>query len=167
MAPFATLSRVLLLNTGAHAARDTSVYQQNLRQVYQYLNQSYTGTVLFRTTPRGHLNCTKHEHPIQSVNDLHWKRFFPSKHFRYSGPNSFHYDRFPEHNRIAKEIFGDEKKNAESQFKSTVLDIATMSELRPDSHSDPPKDCLHYKGDSGVFDAWMELIFNALQGHLQ
>ena len=150
---------VLILNTGVHVPPGKiDFYKENLKQLRVYLEETiqYKGRVIFRTTPRGHSNCSTYEKPITSTNSSEWKRFFQT-----NSPNSqarrYEWNLMPSFNQVMRQ---------EMESFATVLDVAQLTELRPDYHAKPPIDCLHYNSKSNVYDVWSRLIYNALLGSI-
>lgn len=164
---------IIVLNTGAHATISIKQYCYNMILLKEYLETklfSTPKTFIFRTTPRGHINCASHEYPINLYDDtkntinittnIHYERYFPSSLPEYK---KYHYDWFPYYNDIMKEIFSTNTNHNQTHHNYIVIDLAPILELRPDNHKVPPNDCLHYK-DLSIFNIWLTLLQNALQG---
>lgn len=148
---------ILILNTGAHARRPVAEYQRGLQELKSSLLDEiqYRGTILLRTTPRGHINCSLMDKPIAKEHDEDWNRYFSDDSEVYK---KYRYERFLPYINVLKSTFRD-------VTTATILDVAPMTELRPDGHLNPPKDCLHYNM-SDVYFEWTQLAFNALRGRL-
>ena len=150
---------VLILNSGVHVPPgEIDYYTKNMKQLRVYLEKTikYPGKVIFRTSPRGHPDCSTDDRPITSTNSSEWKRFFEttSNHPQYT---RYQWQLMPSFNQVMIQ---------EMESFASVLDVATMTELRPDNHAHPPKDCLHYNQNSHVYHEWIRLIFNELLGNL-
>jgi hypothetical protein len=171
---------ILILNTGAHY-RPIKAYTDNMLLIKQaILDSNYNGHVFFRTTPRGHINCSNIADtiPISKVNSTDWNRFFV-KFPTQEASNLYHkiymYELFPEYNRIAKKIIGSSSMSStlltNSSMSSTssniiwkVLDMSPLLELRADVHKCYKKDWLHIDMNRGVvYQFFWELLYNAIQ----
>ena len=155
---------ILVLNDGAHFhphmplppmyGNPRKPYEEAMHNASAYLETHYNGTVIFRTTPRGHLGCQRDSKVIPSKVNVNSTRYFrPSKLYEN------YYGSFPLFNAFVHADFG-RLNNA------IILDVARMTEYRPDSHLNPPHDCLHYILP-GTIDQWNWLLFHALQGNLE
>lgn len=143
---------IIVLNAAAHF-HAIPPYKTAIERVTTYLKENYNGTIVYRTSPRGHLGCKRDSKVIPTDTSLDASPYFSGsrKYNRY-------YSRFHEFNRIAPSHF-------KHLNNSIILDVARMTEYRPDSHLKPPKDCLHYILP-GAIDQWNWLLFNALKGNL-
>jgi hypothetical protein len=153
---------IFIFNAGAHYS-STSVYKEDMKQLRQILEPyQKTRTILFRTTPRGHCNCSSTDKKILSpINSTEWEYFFPSSPSKNETNQlyvKYHYDLFPQYNEIMRTQM--------QGFGATVLEAALQAELRPDDHMHPPRDCLHYKPNHPVFLEWCRLVQNAIKGQL-
>jgi hypothetical protein len=158
---------ILILNTGAHT-RPVKAYEENLITVKNYLLQHYHGEVIYRTTPRGHINCSEYDQkPIKQSNDTQsdYYRFLIQPPPDTDGSRKYElysYGMFPSYNNISKAIFNDDDNITKSSSPYHFIDIAPIMELRPDIHF-PPDDCLHM--NVHALDIWLQLLYNALRGN--
>jgi hypothetical protein len=150
--------QVLVLNSGTHS-KSVEQYETAIKSASAYLKTHYHGSVYFRTTARGHLDCkigskplnTSYENSPAYLDRSNSKMFMRHKQWKP----------FPKFNAIAKKYF-------EPLENATILDIADMTEQRPDGHEYPSlsaPDCLHYVLPS-VIDHWNWLLFNGLRHNL-
>eukprot|EP00474_Spongospora_subterranea_P010986 CRZ11444.1 hypothetical protein [Spongospora subterranea] len=136
---------ILILNSGPHF-EDSAKYENRIRTVSKYLNQSYNGTVIFRTSVAGHPNCGDATGPIS-------EEVFAATN--YSGVyDMYKWDQFASLNAIALSVLQEELP------QSIIWDVNPITRLRPDGHKFD-NDCLHYRMP-GVMDYWVLYLQNLL-----
>ena len=155
LAPF---HEIFILNAGAHYS-STNTYAQDTEKLRRALEPYRSKhTILFRTTPRGHVRCSITDSIIPSTNSTTWQSFFPTSG-EHPDPlySKYHYALFPQYNEILR---------TEMKGVGTVLEGALQVELRPDGHKKPPTDCLHYTARHPAHLEWCRLVLNAVKGQL-
>ena len=106
--------------------------------------------VVVRTLPQDHSGCSEFSVPLRNASEN--SALHGSAHEFWHG--------FPQINLYVQ----DAARNANARNSSAnvaVLDVVPMTELRPDGHARPGKDCLHYRLP-GPIDYWNHLLFNGL-----
>ncbi|GJP66901.1 hypothetical protein CLOP_g23779 [Closterium sp. NIES-67] len=130
---------ILILNRGAHYKED-EVFRAELNET---LNKARAAVpdllIIYRSSPPGHKDCDILTDPLadrQNPGDL-----------------PYHWGDFARQNEIARELV--------RGVGGVFLDVDYMTALRPDGHSSPPADCLHYCLP-GPPDEWTRLLYHML-----
>jgi hypothetical protein len=109
--------------------------------------------LIFRTTVPGHFNCSRNDSPYQDAS--RFRETLGSDHYDWGLVESY--------NEYAKEVFTAKcRERPEKCRKWLILDVFPMTILRPDGHSNPPVDCLHYLLP-GAPDWWNHLLYSNLR----
>eukprot|EP00899_Mesostigma_viride_P016212 jgi/Mesvir1/24592/Mv21912-RA.1 len=146
--------QVVVLNSGAHlVGRSDKAYTQEMGAALEYLARHYKGQVFYRTTPRGHPQCE--DAPASPIPS--YDRYLAT-HKGGGEYKKYHWDRIPGLNAIARTLM--------RRAHIPLLDVAHLTELRPDMHRPHAKDCLHYILPS-VVDTWNWLLYNAMLGRIE
>lgn len=131
---------VMVLNRGAHY-RNNSETLHELNLTFAYLQEHYPEmSLIWRNTPHGHLNV------METFNAL------PLAAPPLNVEHQYNYDNFQDQNVAVEEFL--EKNYPQVLY----LDVATSSNMRVDSHSDP----LHWC-HPGPYDNWVAMFYNALR----
>lgn len=109
-------------------------------------------TIIFRTTPEGHPNCSPQSVAISDVvtDETDGETFNPVN----SSTSWYGWDTFPARDAA---VLAEFKRAFPSLI---VLDVVPMTRLRPDGHASS-HDCLHYHLPS-VPDYWVYMLFDTL-----
>eukprot|EP00899_Mesostigma_viride_P026718 jgi/Mesvir1/7230/Mv19047-RA.1 len=144
---------ILVLNTGIHLdGRNDTVYEEELSDALSFVRSNYDGQTFYRLTVPGHPGCQNAiESPVPSY-EYYLQRYHGGETPPYG------WERVRTINAIERRLA--------AKFGITILDIVSMTEVRPDSHVMGSKgDCLHYTLPS-VVDHWNWLLYNALIGRI-
>lgn len=133
---------ILILNKGAHYQSD-ELFVPQLNETVSFIDTLPSHVFpIWRNTVAGHMNCQNYSRPITE---------------RQTGVMPFNWEKFQHQNELAHEII-------KMKPRFIHMDVETMTSLRPDHHSSPPRDCLHYS--SGLtpspVDFWVLLFYNIL-----
>lgn len=130
---------MVLLNRGAHYVPDDQLIR-DARVTLDWLRLFHSNvSVVWRNTPRGHLELERRSKvPLQSTSN-------------FSEPLPFHWGDFHRQNQLIRETLRNHYRGV------LYLDVATMTELRPDSHMDG----LHYCVP-GPQSSWLKLLLNVV-----
>jgi hypothetical protein len=105
---------------------------EDIRLNYPNLN------VIYRTTYSGSSNCENNDNPID---------------YKLNYTGIYNWNQVPNYNNIWRELANDPLYS--NQLR--ILDVELMMSYRPDGHSSPPRDCLHYCLP-GPIDHWNDLL---------
>ncbi|ORX48514.1 hypothetical protein DM01DRAFT_1309542 [Hesseltinella vesiculosa] len=131
----------IVLNTGAHWHKNIEwgehesleelmeAFRQGMSHVFAHLKEVIQPhqRVFIRSTPYGHAHCSKYTKPAL-------KPLAPPT----GEPGEYEWHLFPLFDQVWKEWL---EKERDPRF--TFFDVAPMTNLRPDAHSRPDRDCLH------------------------
>lgn len=176
----ASAKTLLVVNSGAHYAGDTvppyeQVIDAFLRDVGTKLHRP-NDIVVVRTTPAGHPSCEKADRPYASHEEFEEARKNVTEgndrasRLWQESMKRYGWDVYGDMNAHVREAVG--RYNAKESdgggpAEIHLLDVTSMTELRPDGHIggpdnlDPWKkktDCLHYTLP-GPVDWWNNLMF--------
>ena len=145
---------LLVANTGAHL-HSFPTFQSRFDAFVQLLSEQKESQdlIFFRTTVPGHFNCSRSDVPYQDAR--HFRATLGSDHYDWSLMESY--------NEYAKDAFQVGcLARRETCRRRLILDVFPMTILRPDGHSNPPVDCLHYLLP-GPPDWWNHLLYSNLK----
>jgi hypothetical protein len=130
---------MVLLNRGAHYVPDDHIVR-DVRVTLDWLRTFHSNvSIVWRNTPRGHVELERQSKvPLQTASN-------------YTGLLPFHWEEFRRQNQLIRETL-------RNYYRGVLyLDVATMTELRPDSHMDG----LHYCVP-GPQSSWLKLLLNVV-----
>ena len=138
--------KAIIFNRGAHFEPSVN-YTSNLEFLFSSLQKDRPDiNVYFRNTPPGHAFCaTESKMPPLAKPRTENRTMYQR---RAGDTNPYHWSEFVVQNLLAQEIA--------ARYRVTYLDVASATELRPDSHLSA-QDCLHYC-IPGPIDMWVELF---------
>ncbi|KAF3791772.1 hypothetical protein EJ110_NYTH13389 [Nymphaea thermarum] len=129
--------KILVLNRGAHYEADDIVLNA-LNSTFSFIKERHPELlVFFRDTPPGHLNCMKHNGPLEKRQNL-------------SSADVYNWGDFQRQNHLVKGLV--------EKFGFIFVDAYAMLSLRADGHVHE-NDCLHYCVP-GPLDSVVELLYN-------
>ena len=142
---------LVIINTGCwwgpvDGPVDGWEFKNTVQHFVDFLRATYSGPVIYRTTNRGHFNCS---------NNL--KPFVDAAPPLDPATDKYGWRKLVNLDNMAVHIF--------SQLpRFHLLDIVPMTNQRGDGHKDPPNDCLHYKfeGIGGPVYWWVYLLYQHL-----
>ncbi|KAI8064505.1 GDSL/SGNH-like acyl-esterase family found in Pmr5 and Cas1p-domain-containing protein [Gongronella butleri] len=149
----------IILNTGAHWHRDVEwgaaasqdelmdAFRRGMSNVFSHLKEVVQPhqRVFVRSSPFGHAHCSKYKKPV--VNPL-----APPT----GQPGEYEWHMFALFDQVWKEWIDEEQ---DPRF--TFFDVAPMTNLRPDAHSKPDRDCLH-TCLPGPVDDWNRFLYHEI-----
>jgi len=138
---------LLVANTGLHH-HSTDSFAQSFDLFFNEISKVDAGMVVFRLSAPGHAHCRIDSTPFQSESE-------------FEVSSMFSWDLVREFNKHAEEKFQELLDTSFKKPKFKILDVYSMSVLRPDGHRLPPHDCLHYKSP-GLPDWWNHLLMTEL-----
>ncbi|KAH9601696.1 PC-Esterase [Trypanosoma melophagium] len=158
---------ILILNSGSWMVRPENErrkitdadYYNYMRRAASIVRRLYKGTVIWRTTFRGHPFCWKYTKPL--TNPLTLNDYKEGIYDRYR------WYAIPARNAYTTALWKD--------MGAHILDVAPMTDLMPLGHMGKyhPKyesmnatDCLHYCSPGAVYDQWSVLLMNLLIGNI-
>jgi hypothetical protein len=139
---FFNLFKIMILNRGASYAPDDEFRRELIQSIALIRRDHPDILIIYRNTPIGHVDCTSAAAPYGQQ---------PSEDELQALP--FHWSEFKRQNLIAKEII--------EAAGGVYLDVATMTNLRPDGHVGG-RDCLQYC-IPGVTTEWMRVLYNVFR----
>ncbi|KAL1682960.1 hypothetical protein EV122DRAFT_258892 [Schizophyllum commune] len=186
-----TKDTVVLFNTGAHWSRgvmgnliprsDTATEHALLHRTYQRMMNMHflrlqaapQTSIFFRTTAPAHAACHENYKPYPNAQEAEAADATLHTRLMASAPNAarqltwsrWDWDQFKVHNgmwKVAIEKAQKERLASDAGPRWYYLDIYGLSLQRPDAHSNPDDDCLHWCGRS-VPIQWTRQLYQQLK----
>ncbi|RNF14185.1 putative endo-beta-N-acetylglucosaminidase [Trypanosoma conorhini] len=158
---------ILILNSGSWMVRPANErqkvsdedYYRLMRRAACVVRRLYEGTVIWRTSFRGHPFCWQYSEPLTAPLTL--AAYKAKKYERYR------WFAIPDRNAYTTMLWED--------MGAHILDVAPMTDLMPLGHMGKyhPKhevmnatDCLHYCSPGAAYEQWSVLLMNLLSGNI-
>lgn len=143
----------IILNRGAHYLPTTLVNEQLellIPFLHDIMNKFSKTQIFYRNTVSGHPKCSDFDKPLQLEDN--YNRYVMHA-FNSPEVRDFNWGKFPLQNKIITKAF--------ESINAIIIDVNASAYFRPDSHSRPNGDCLHYCLP-GPVDNWVILFYNIL-----
>ena len=151
---------VVVINRGLHY-RSTPVVLRELAVTLRFIIRGGRATapaprayrrplIIFRSSASGHHGCAAGSKPLTRAQYRQGAAMAGGKRCPYN------WCAFDSQNAAVAAMLA-------AKFPGVVyMDVTGATSLRPDMHSRPPYDCLHYRG-MGAYDHWVRMLQNVVQ----